>query len=63
MDFGFDHSWTRWILSLITTTFFSVFIKGVPYKPFNPSRGIRQGDPLSPFIFILMSEGLGRMLN
>ena len=41
----------------------SVLINGVPSKPFNPSRGIRQGDPLSTFLFILMSKGLGRMLS
>ena len=37
LAFGFDHSWTRWILILITTTFFSILINGVPSKPFNPS--------------------------
>ena len=61
--FGFDHSWIKWILILITTPFFSILINGIPSIPFNPSRGIRQGDPLSPFIFILMSEGLRHMLK
>jgi hypothetical protein len=41
----------------------SILINGVPSKPFSPSRGIRQGDPLSPFLFILMAEGLNRMLK
>lgn len=58
--FGFSPTWTRWILSLISSNFFSILINGIPSHPFSPSRGIRQGDPLSPFLFVLMAEGLGR---
>ena len=61
--FGFHQSWIRWITSLISTPLLSVLINGVPSKPFNPSRGIRQGDLLSPFLFILMSKGLGHVLS
>jgi hypothetical protein len=60
--FGFDQGWVSWIMNLLTSTFFSILINGVPSKPFSPSRGIRQGDPLSPFLFILLAEGLGRYL-
>jgi hypothetical protein len=38
-------------------------VNGVPSRPFSPSRGIRQGDPLSPFLFVLMAEGLGRCIK
>ena len=61
--FGFDQMWIRWIMSLISTPLYSILINGIPSTPFSPSRGIRQGDPLSPFIFILMSEGLSRLIN
>jgi ribonuclease HI len=61
--FGFDQGWVSWIMNLLTSTFFSILINGVPSKPFTPSRGIRQGDPLSPFLFILLAEGLGRYLR
>jgi len=57
--FGFSTMWIRWIMSLINSTQFSILVNGIPSRPFKPSRGIRQGDPLSPFLFVLMAEGLG----
>jgi hypothetical protein len=41
-------------------TSFSNLVNGFPFLTFSPSRGICQGEPLSPFLFILMVEGLGR---
>eukprot|EP00253_Pinus_taeda_P010526 PITA_10526 len=61
--FGFSLPWVRWVTSLITSTLFSILVNGIPSTPFHPSRGIHQGDPLSPFLFVLMAEGLGRIIK
>lgn len=45
MDFGFAAPWARWIMSLISSSFFSVLINGIPSSTFHPTWGIRQGDP------------------
>eukprot|EP00253_Pinus_taeda_P005332 PITA_05332 len=47
LAFGFNSAWVRWIMSLLTSSFFSVLINGIPSETFRRSRGIRQGDLLS----------------
>jgi hypothetical protein len=58
-SFGFSEDWIAWIMKLTSSVFFSILVNNVPSRPFSPSRGIRQGDPLSPFLFVIMEEGLG----
>eukprot|EP00253_Pinus_taeda_P004936 PITA_04936 len=54
---------TRKLLALIKSTKFSILVNGSPSEPFSPSRGIRQGDPLSPFLFVILMEGLSRLIH
>lgn len=61
--FGFDHNWVRWVMALVTSSNFSILVNGSPSEIFLPPRGLRQGDLLSPFLFILMMEGLGRSIK
>ena len=61
--YGFHEEWVQWIMNITSTPFFSILLNGAPTKKLQHSRGIRQGDPLSPFLFILMVEGLSRVIK
>jgi hypothetical protein len=50
-------------MKLTSSSFFSILVNGFPSQIFSPSWGICQGDPLSPFIFVIMAEGLGRYIT
>ncbi|XP_071713069.1 uncharacterized protein [Rutidosis leptorrhynchoides] len=55
---GFGLKWRRWIASCLKTASISVLVNGSPTKEFKLGRGVRQVDPLSPFLFIIAAEGL-----
>ena len=50
-------------MEIVTIASYSVFINGEPKGWITQSRGIRQGDPLSPYLFLLCAEGLSALLN
>ena len=53
---GFGAKWVKWIKRCTSTTSFSVLINGSPTGFFNSSRGLRQGDPLSLYLFVIGME-------
>ena len=60
---GFDARWIAFIMECITTVSYSIMINGEPMDIIQPSRGLRQGDPLSPYFFLICSEGLHGLLQ
>lgn len=60
---GFSQSWIDRVMDLLKSTRFSILVNGKHSAYFQPSRGLRQGCPLSPYLFLLCSQGLSSLLN
>ncbi|KAM1951519.1 hypothetical protein ACFX15_006123 [Malus domestica] len=60
---GFNSRWRNLIMGCISTVNFSILLNGQPGSKFTPSRGLRQGDPLSPYLFLLVSEVLSLLIQ
>ncbi|KAH0633124.1 hypothetical protein KY284_035910 [Solanum tuberosum] len=63
LQMGFHDTFISWIMQCITTPTYKFNINGEIVGAVRPSRGLRQGDPLFPYLFILCAEGLSRLLN
>ena len=60
---GFGTKWCSWIYSILHTNKLAPIINGEPTKWIKASRGLKQGDPLSAFLFILVSDVLDRIFK
>lgn len=60
---GFGMKWRKWMRSCLKSASISLLANGSPTKEFKMEKGVRQGDPISPFLFILAAEGLNAMMK
>jgi len=60
---SFPLLWRKWIKECVSTAIASILVNGSPIDEFPLQRGLRHGDPLSPFLFLLTAEGLNVLMN
>ncbi|KAK9688730.1 hypothetical protein RND81_09G007000 [Saponaria officinalis] len=60
---GFSQSWRNKIMTCVSTVTFSFLVNGKASGALRPSRGLRQGDPISPYLFLLCADAFSHLLN
>lgn len=61
-ELGFSYRYIRWIMACLTTVSYTVNVNRELTEPFEAKKGIRQGDPISPYMFVICMEYLYRCL-
>ena len=62
LKLGFQERWVNLIMKCVSTVEYRVRINDEETESFKPTRGLRQDDPLSPYLFLLCTEGLTSLL-
>lgn len=60
---NFDPKWRLWIKACVSSASASVLVNGSPSAEFKLEKGLRQGDPLSPFLYLVVAEGLNLLIK
>jgi hypothetical protein len=60
---GFCDRWIHWVMNCTRSVRFAVRINGHTHEVFSPTRGLRQGDPPSPYLFLFLGEALSCILK
>jgi hypothetical protein len=61
--FGFGKKWKSWIRACVFAGNMLILVNGSPTEKINIKRDLKQGDPLAPFLFLLVAEGLGGLMK
>ena len=60
---GFHVKWVDLIMACVTSVTYSIMVNGEPKRYIRPTRGLRQRDPLSPYLFLICAEGLSALMR
>jgi hypothetical protein len=60
---GFCPQWVTWMMMCITSVEYNIIFNGDRIGPITPERGLRQGCPLSPYLYIICAEGLSAVIK
>ncbi|KAF3949794.1 hypothetical protein CMV_024378 [Castanea mollissima] len=63
LKIGLPNQWVQLAMETVCTTSYSILLNGEPIGFITPSRGIKQGDPLSPYLFLMCAEGLSSLIR